>query len=308
MPRQEPSTNLPTLHELRGLLAGGGGTLTPGTALHAVMKHPLAFVAGEAQALVTVRHDGIKRILAAHTSFNSRPLERVRRTRELMDRIKFGTHHEAEWASRRLWDIHDRLRVRAADGRIVRSTEPELLAVLMVMGQLCSATWNTLMTTAVTRRSLQQRADALFARMWTDYAPSRASVGIPAGYLPADPDAAIRWVMDTLERRWNNGIEAQALASGVMALPQSYVNAKFSAPWAQLLTVPAAMVANAAMATAVLSMRGAVAARASEIASPRRITAGLAAAQAIRLALAPLPAAWIHRLVDNPASTPCPRT
>lgn len=304
MQAREPTTNLPTLDELREVLGDGQGTLKRGSAIHAVMKHPLSLVAGQAQALVTVHHDGITRVMAAHTNLDRSPLERVRRTRELMELIKFGAPREAELACRRLWDIHERLHVSDESGHIHRSTDPELLGVLMVMGQLCSATWNTLMMSFTSGQALARRTDDLFAEMWVDYNNSRASIGIPAGFLPSDPAEATRWAMVMLDQKWNNGPQARSIATSVMALPQAYINAKFAARWAAMLRLPATAVANAAAATAVLSLRGPALARAQDVASPSMVLTGLAAARAIRIALATLPRSIVNQMVDPPPSPP----
>lgn len=304
MRASEPTTNLPTLRELRVLLCDGQGTLKPGSVIHTVMKHPLSFVAGEAQALLTVHHDGIMRVMAEHTQFDSRPLERVRRTRELMERIKFGPAREAELACRSLWDIHDRLRVSGDDGKLIRSTDPELLAVLMVMGQLCSATWNALMTSFVSGQALRERADDLFARMWVDHDNSRAALGIPKGVLPVDHAEAISWVMERLDRSWNDGAQARALAANVMSLPQAYVKAKLSPTWAAVFALPASALACAAAATAVLSLRGPALTRVRDIASPRMVLAGISAARAIRVVHAAIPHSFVARMVDSPTPSP----
>lgn len=300
MQAREPSMNLPTLDDLRHVLADGQGTLKPGSAIHAVMKHPLAFVAGEAQALVTVHHHGIMQVMAAHSALTSEPLQRVQRTRALMEAIKFGPAREAELASRRLWDIHAQLHVAQENGDIITSTDPELLAVLMIMGQRCSASWNTMMAGFTTRQELMARADELFARMWVDHEGSRASVGIPAGYLPSDPGAATSWVMATLDKRWTNEPTARALAAHVMALPQAYARAKFAAPWATLLRIPASAIAHAAAAAAVLSLRHGAQAHAADVATSTTVMAGLAAARIIRIALATLPQSLVARLVGAP--------
>ena len=300
-PRTGQPADLPTLLELRALLVDDRGTLAPGSALYEVMSHPLAFVAGEAQALVTVRHADIACVIAEHTGMAGQPFERVQRTRALMLRLEFGSSREAELAARTLWRVHDGL-VATDEGRVLRASDPDLLAILMVMGQLCSATWSVLMHGIARPRDVKNRADELFARMWQDREPSRSSLGIPGGHLPDSPGDAVDWVMAELDRRWRDDARANELADIARGLPRAYVESAFSARWAPLLGLPAMAVTQAATAAAVLALRGPMVPRAPAIASGRTVAAGCVAARGMHAAISALPDPVARRWVFTPTS------
>ena len=258
------------------------------------------FVSGDVQALLTAHHVEVAELLVNRSNLSKAPVDRVRRTRELLHDLHFGDPDRAEFAARRLWDIHSR--ITAHDDRApVRATDPDLLGVTLVVGLLASATWYTLMTGFGGRHHVRDRADGMFAAMWPDVGTYRAAVGIPSGHVPEDADAAVTWAMDLLDRNWTDDEEARRVAGVAIGLTEGYVADRFPAHWQHALAVPVSGIEHAVAATAALTLRGPLEERERTVTGGLSIEEGLLACHTIRAALAVLPDSAVTALADTPA-------
>ncbi len=300
MSHPQPSSDLPTLAEFRSLLTPESTVYPRGTTLYRVGSHPLAFVAGDGQALISAHHEDIALLLAQRSNLDRRPVDRVSRTRELLRDLHFGHPEQAELAARRLWDIHSRIVTTRSDGTTVRATDPDLLGLVLVVGLLAAATWYALMTTTAGRHRVQRHTDELFAEMWPDVAAYRAGLGVPPDLLPADPAAAVAWAMDLLAQRWTDDEDARKVAGVAVGLTEGYLAERFPERWARSLSLPASVFEHAVAASAALTLRAPVADRQGQVAGRFEVDEGLLTCHTIRAALAVVPDEVVEDLIATP--------
>lgn len=157
--------------------------------------HAVAILAG---AYINSFHHRIAQIMAAKSISGRDPLRRTDDTLNLLDQIEFGDSPTALKAANSLWAIHTHLTSTMEDGSPVSATEPNLLSASLVGGFRTTASQQALMHSHRSHKDVLKSRDQIFASYWVEYERQAAAVGIPAGYLPSDPGAAIDWWAEEL--------------------------------------------------------------------------------------------------------------
>ncbi|MEA2278585.1 MAG: hypothetical protein QOC78_3545 [Solirubrobacteraceae bacterium] len=189
-------------------MGGEDGLFGPRTVTWRVNREGALLIAGGRALLMQVAHPLVAAGVVQHSSFESDPWRRLRRTLSLTTRIVFDDDEGSARAAATLRAVHARVSGTAPDGRPFRALDPDLLLWV----------WATLVDSAVLAygECVGPLSHAERERYYAEQGRFAAACGVPEGHWPATWPAFGAYVDAVVRDVCVVGDDAHRIARGVV--------------------------------------------------------------------------------------------